>query len=347
MKSLLKNTTSRFHNNKKKISNFKSLGVFDFPGSNSNNRNQVLKKRHAVLKSKKNAYGAPTVKNGAPTVKNLGRFNFDLKSEISNAMISRTNTSESARSTNPLTSTPPRMARPIRGNVLVKTVQSNFTVELEFWQSQVEKVSKLHGTNHTATRQSRLSLGNALFKWGDYHQAIVVSQSILDGLEKHQQLLAASCLERIGSSLTHLPHHKHYSQCLSYVKEALFIRYQCLGPLHVDTIETMNVLGMAYFKLELLEDAREAWREVYVLRQAVFGTFHPAVSVSAQQLGQVHAKRGEVHTAREYYQRAQAIYQEMKVPPTNPALVSVQKDLQALACCSPVKEETDENEEQH
>lgn len=315
-KMLLKTATNRF--SKKKIANLTSLGVFDFPAitnrTAANHRSNLRKRRQAGLKNKR----------VAPTVKNLGIFNFDLRSETTGPTTFRNYNSNKVKQQQP---------KPKGGcNVVrVKTVQSNYTVELAYWKEVVAKQSSLLGDHHTCTRQARICLGNTYLKWGDCSQAVQIYESILSKLNANQSLLAASMMEKIGSALGYSTNsNDRQTLSLKYVKEALSIRYQTFGPFHVNTIETMNVLASLYFRLEALEDARDSFYEVLVLRQAVFGHHHPSVAVAAQNLGQVYAKLSEAGKARGYYCTALDIYRKMRIPSSNPSFISVAKDLESI-----------------
>lgn len=76
--------------------------------------------------------------------------------------------------------------------------------------------------------------------------------------------------------------------------------------------------------------ACEAYYEVFVVRKAIFGLYHPSVAVASQELGRVHVRLSEMDLATEYFRLAEQIYTRLKLSITNSSLVSIRKDLASL-----------------
>lgn len=91
--------------------------------------------------------------------------------------------------------------------------------------------------------------------------------------------------------------------------EALLIRYEKLGPTHIDTVETLNKIARVQMKLCWFVDSRNSYYEVLKLRQAIFGDTHPCVAITAHALATVHARLYEIGEAKLCFSRALTIFQ--------------------------------------
>ena len=96
---------------------------------------------------------------------------------------------------------------------------------------------------------------------------------------------------------------------LSSLDRAFRIRYQELGPTHIDTVETLNKIARVQMKQRVYTDARDSYYEVLKLREAIFGRKHPCVAVTAQALATAHTKLFDVKEAKFYFHLALNVYE--------------------------------------
>ncbi|CAB9521698.1 nephronophthisis 3 (adolescent) [Seminavis robusta] len=336
-----------------RVANLKSLGSFDFPAS--------LVTKRLGIKGKRIAAAAPNTDSAAnnnsittakvyrtPSVKHLGIFNFDDPSAMTPSYaLPPKNEARSITSTITDSDNNNQESQPSRCNVVVRTVRSESSVEIKFWTDLISQRTRGYGKHHALTRAATIELATAYTKNGDAEKAVQTLREALDSLEerdREQSLVAAVILEKLASALSapksgtnYFKKNNHQDvilEALGCFNQALRIRYQFLGPLHIDTVECLNTMAALYFRCEDFHNAETAYYEVLVLRRAIFGKDisgldHPSVAVAAQKLGQVHARLAEPKKALEYYKMAEHIYASLQVPAANPSFKSLQRDLKA------------------
>jgi tetratricopeptide (TPR) repeat protein len=103
-----------------------------------------------------------------------------------------------------------------------------------------------------------------------------------------------------------------------------------LGPTHVDTIDTLNNMAAIHLHLQEFQEARQAYFEVWTLRELIFGPKHPSVAVTAHCLGGVHMRLGEVAEASKYYHIALDIYRDLQLSEDNPTVARLLTDITGL-----------------
>jgi hypothetical protein len=318
----------------------KSLATLEFPTSSTANKR--LLKGKQIIPAK--VVASPKKMERGPSVKHLGIFNFDHEDFATAPSLSCAAPLTTATANNGRHARPPHL-QPRLCNVVVKTVQPESRVEIQFWTDALARTSRTYGNQHAHTRLATLELGTAYLKNGDSENAVQTLQLLLDTLQcddKRQSLVAAVILEKLGCALATPTNNRatvcqpsQASKALEHLRRALQIRCRLLGPLHVDSVECLNTIAAVYFRWEDFINAQGAYYEVLVLRQAIFGQNvsgleHPSVAVTAQQLGQVHARLSELETALEYYQMAERIYNSWQVPKENRSFASLQRCLKSI-----------------
>ena len=147
----------------------------------------------------------------------------------------------------------------------------------------------------------------------------------------HLDLSVAKALDKMGLAACRLNQSKsNLENAFAYLHQALLIRHDVLGPMHVDTIDTLNNLAGVHLHLNEIPEARDAYYEVWMARQAIFGPKHPSVAVTAQALGGVYVRLANVEEASKYYHSAFEIYQELQLSPDHPTMARLLIDVAAL-----------------
>jgi tetratricopeptide (TPR) repeat protein len=119
-------------------------------------------------------------------------------------------------------------------------------------------------------------------------------------------------------------------KALDALNQAFLIRYQVLGPPHVDTIATLNNMAGVYLHLGNLPEARQAYLEVWTMRQAVFGPNHPSVAVTAHALGGVYLRMSRANEASKYYFSAFDIFRQLGLNEDHPCVARLLSDIDRL-----------------
>jgi len=95
---------------------------------------------------------------------------------------------------------------------------------------------------------------------------------------------------------------------LQSLRKAFRIRFDVMGPTHIDTVETVNKIAGIYMKLGMYSSAKTDYFEVLTLRTAILGDTHPSVAVAAQSLGMAHLKMNEEEQAKAYFLQALNVF---------------------------------------
>jgi len=119
-----------------------------------------------------------------------------------------------------------------------------------------------------------------------------------------------------------------YAQRL--LEQAFGIRTHHLGVWHVDTVETFNKLAGVLLHLGRYRDASMAYREVFLVRRAIFGDHHPSVAIAAHSLANCHYKMGAIRESLEWYKVSLDIYETMGLSYRHPAIASLLRDQSRL-----------------
>lgn len=202
-----------------------------------------------------------------------------------------------------------------------------------FWNSIVSERIKRHGTIHLRVSEGLMLLGNAHMNCNEYFEALKVFKSavrIFRKLYGDSHLTVARSLDKVGLVCCRLQDYQHLKLARLALDEAFTIRYDTLGPIHVDTVDSLNNIAGIHLHTQEYQLARKAYQEVYLVRQIIFGPDHPAVAVTAHALGSVHLHMAQVDDAARYYRRAMEIYKKLKLSTENPTIQRLLKDVAAL-----------------
>ena len=179
-----------------------------------------------------------------------------------------------------------------------------------------------------------LLLGNAHLSCRDYKKAIGVFHSALKIYRTWHgrwSVTAAKALDRIGyTTCRHSWTAANLDKARNALDEAFRIRYETMGPLHPDTVETLNNLAGVYLHSGNHKEAYEAYYEIMMARKAVFGPDHPGVAAASHALGNVCIKLAQLRKASACFVEASRIYRMLQVKPENPTMQKLSRDVAAL-----------------
>jgi tetratricopeptide (TPR) repeat protein len=181
----------------------------------------------------------------------------------------------------------------------------NLTIARGIWE-------RTHGPDHLAVARALDSLALAIVKKANHDRSTTVGSS------SHT---SSSNGDAIQDDL-------HYAKRL--LEDAFSIRVHHLGAWHVDTVETYNKLAGVLLHLGLLKEACRAYREVYLVRRAIFGAEHPSVAISAHSLANCYYRRGKLQDSLVWYKISLEVYEEMGLSYRHPAVTQLLKDQSRL-----------------
>ena len=214
-------------------------------------------------------------------------------------------------------------------------LQRKYIHERFFWNAIVsDRIKHYGGAKHVRVAEGLMLLGHAHLNCEEYVDALKVYRSavrIFRKLRGDAHLTVARSLDKVGLVCCRLLDTEHLTLALHALGEAFAIRYETLGPIHIDTVDTLNNMAGVYWHRREYEQAREAYWEVYAVRQILFGPRHPSVAVTAHALGSVHLNLAELQDASRYYVQALEIYKGMRLTMENPALQKLVRDMATLA----------------
>ena len=210
--------------------------------------------------------------------------------------------------------------------------------DCEYWNNIVARQTESYGKVHAKTAGGLLQLGNAYMMCREYAQAVVAFQSACRILKRllaseEDQLALARVVDAIGMAWARVSQEEDLDHCqkaMTALEEAFQIRYDLLGPSHIDTVETLNKIASVHVYLREYSEAYQAYWEVFVTRKAVFGPEHPSVAIAAHALGNVLVKLASTEDAANFFQIAVDIYNKMDLPNKHPAVKRLMQDYKRL-----------------
>jgi len=210
--------------------------------------------------------------------------------------------------------------------------------ECDYWGTVVTGLMKSHGKVHAKTAEGLLQLGYAYMLSREYAQAVIAFQSACRIWKQLQQsdddrLALARVVDAIGMAWARVSQDDDQDHCYkakAALEEAFKIRYDLLGPWHIDTVETLNKIAYVHLHLREYDEAGNAYWEVFWVRKAIFGGDHPSVAIAAHALGNVMVHLAATEDAAKYFQIAVEIFDKMALPNKHPAVTRLMKDYKRL-----------------
>lgn len=188
-----------------------------------------------------------------------------------------------------------------------------------------------YGFRSLQAAEAMIELGNAHLRIGEFDVAAESFENARHVYsEMKRPLGVAKTLFRLGAVCLAMGGEDDARGAVDLFLEALWIRHDNLDPWHVDTIETMNQLGHAYRQSNDLENARKCFWQVFWIRRAIFGGCHPGVAIAAHDLANTLFCTGAIDDARNFYQIAMGVYEDMDLPFKNPSVVRLRRDMQRV-----------------
>jgi tetratricopeptide (TPR) repeat protein len=174
-----------------------------------------------------------------------------------------------------------------------------------------------------------------LQRYSDARDYFRKALSIFEQKYGHEDLRVAKALEKAGtvecSSYARSLGQKNLTLALSYLDRSFRIRSEQLGNFHIDTVETMNKIARVLMKQKDFSGARDRYYEVLKMREAIFGSSHPCVAISAHMLATAHTRLFQVKAAQFYFQLALKVYEKNGLGRHSFA-ETIRRDLHDLQC---------------
>ena len=203
-----------------------------------------------------------------------------------------------------------------------------------YWNKIVsDRIKHYGGAVNLRVAEGLMLLGNAHANCEEYIDALKIFRSavrIFRKIHGDDHLTVARSLDKAGLVCSKIHDCEHLKMALIALSEAFSIRFEALGPIHVDTVDTLNNMAAVYWHRREYEKAREAYLEVYAVRQVIFGPTHPAVAVTAHSLGSVFLNLGQIQSAKRYFCQSLEIYKQMKLTREHTTLQRLIRDMVAL-----------------
>ena len=216
----------------------------------------------------------------------------------------------------------------------------------QYWQDRItDRTQRCGGYSYT-TVQAWMDLGHAQFKHSEYGAAADTFAKAVQLTQRRGGLPAAMAWHFQGTALSRQAAAMRsrnaqdkaviLTRALNLLQQAYEIRQTALGADHPDTAGTQNSMAWVYYYQHEYSIASQTFWDVFWKRQAVFGPRHPAVAVAATDLARSFGKLQRTEDAHNFYSIALQIYDQMHVPPTNPAVQRLRQELQALEAAQTV-----------
>ena len=204
-----------------------------------------------------------------------------------------------------------------------------------YWNTIVAARTMTYGTSHPLTAEAYMACGQAFTRAGIHVEAIHAFKSacrIFRSYYGREHVSVARALDAVGlSTLKHSKATDSLYQARKVLDEAFAIRFAQLGPWHVDTVETYNKIASVHLHLKEFPEAAHTYKEVFLVRKAIFGDDHPSVAIAAHALANVHLRMGDTMESNTYYDVASDIYiNKMRLKPDHPTVAKLLEDRKRL-----------------
>jgi tetratricopeptide (TPR) repeat protein/predicted Ser/Thr protein kinase len=151
-------------------------------------------------------------------------------------------------------------------------------------------VARLHGNHQEALRIYRDIVAIADAGYPSVHPA------------------RADALWRLGIGLNAA---EEFDAARPYLEECLAIRREVLGPAHRDIALALGTLASAHLHAGRLDEAEACLQEALAMREGIFGSLHLSIASSLQDLGALERKRQRPAEAVAYFERSQAVLDQL------------------------------------
>jgi tetratricopeptide (TPR) repeat protein len=239
--------------------------------------------------------------------------------------------------------------------------------EIRYWRQRLHHASKHYGKSHSSTADAYFNLGRAQLdlsssQHSQHHHPwetsttqqkhqydlAIENLTIAHGIWEHthgpQHLAVGRALDSLALAIVRRANHDRTNSGsntsnqsiddLRYARrlleQAFGVRAHHLGVWHVDTVETYNKLAGVLLHLGLLGEASRAYREVFLVRRAIFGNHHPSVAIAAHSLANCHYRRGGFEESLGWYKVALDVYEAMGLSYRHPAVIKLLRDQSRL-----------------
>jgi tetratricopeptide (TPR) repeat protein len=120
-------------------------------------------------------------------------------------------------------------------------------------------------------------------------------------------LVATQLLTKSGS---YLLVRAQYKQAEPLLQQALTIREQQLGPTHLETASSLDLLGLLYQRQGKYKKAEHLLQRALTIREQILGPSHPDIVQSLSNLGDFYGRQGEYKKAEYLLRRALSICEQ-------------------------------------
>lgn len=160
--------------------------------------------------------------------------------------------------------------------------------------------------------------------WANCQLLLPHAQACLSWLERSNLTVpdVAGLFARMG---LYLREQGQYAEAEASVRHALMLEEHLLGPQHLDTAQTLNILGGVYFRLGKYQEAEPLFQRAVAIREEQLGPTHPNVALGLHNLALIYEKQSKYQEAEPLYQRALAICEE-KLGDKHPTTLTVKRN---------------------
>ncbi|MCL1979628.1 MAG: tetratricopeptide repeat protein [Proteobacteria bacterium] len=176
-------------------------------------------------------------------------------------------------------------------------------------ESMVAMAKKL-GRDHHELGICWFQIGEFQEMSGEYEKAISLYKDALVIVEKqkgveHPALVAI--LVRLAALCAELEMEK---EAVPLYERLVRIQEKVLRPNHLQLANSLNSLGESYRLVGRYEDAESCYQKILTIHEATYGPDHPGVAAVLQELAKLNSNLRRPEEARQYKERATAIFQK-------------------------------------
>ncbi|WP_310600807.1 tetratricopeptide repeat protein [Desulfobulbus sp.] len=178
------------------------------------------------------------------------------------------------------------------------------------YKESMTALARKLGQDHHELATCWFQIGELQETLGEYDKAVSLYRKALAIVEKQkgaEHPALAAILDKLAALCTEL---EMETEAVSLYERLVRIQEKTLRPNHLQLAISLNNLGESYRLVGRYGEAESCYQKILAIHEATYGPDHPSVAAVLQELAKLHGNLRHPEEARQYQQRAAAIFQK-------------------------------------
>ncbi|MDR2548735.1 MAG: tetratricopeptide repeat protein [Desulfobulbus sp.] len=178
------------------------------------------------------------------------------------------------------------------------------------YKESMTALARKLGQDHHELATCWFQIGELQETLGEYDKAVSLYRKALAIVEKQkgaEHPALAAILDKLAALCTEL---EMETEAVSLYERLVRIQEKTLRPSHLQLAISLNSLGESYRLVGRYGEAESCYQKILTIHEATYGPDHPSVAAVLQELAKLHGNLRRPEEARQYQERAAAIFQK-------------------------------------